>query len=486
MLYFSFCYIIIKNKGGAFMQKKPNVLFIITDDQRFDTINALGNSEIITPNLDRLAQRGTSFVRAHIAGGTCGAVCMPSRAMVLSGRNPFHLEELGGNIPPEHKTLAETFKNNGYETIGLGKWHNGCPAYARSFTQGAKIFFGGMWDHWNVPTCRYDPTGEYDNVINFVVDFYSDNHPQPQHCDEFDAGKHSSTLLTDAAINLLNENAGKDKPFFMYLAYLAPHDPRTMPDSFREMYDPEKITLPPNFQQIIDTNYPLMVHRDEHLAAYPREEKEIKRHIAEYFAMITHLDYEIGRLLDTLHQSGEEDNTIIVFTGDNGLAVGQHGWLGKEDIYEHGVRVPLIMAGPGIAENARNDAYVYIYDIFPTLCEKTGLEIPSSVDGKSFAQLLDGNHGDTFRDELYLIFDKFVRGVKDENYKLIEYRNGDSEEDKWTFLYDIKNDPWETRNLAGCEEYKDKVNEMREKILKHRDDWEEQTHPWGVDFWHRF
>lgn len=468
------------------MQKKPNVLFIITDDQRFDTINALGNSEIITPNLDGLAQRGTSFVRAHIAGGTCGAVCMPSRAMVLSGRNPFHLEKLGGNIPPEHKTLAETFKNNGYETIGLGKWHNGCPAYARSFTQGAKIFFGGMWDHWNVPTCRYDPTGEYDNVINFVVDFYSDNHPQSQHCDEFDPGKHSSTLLTDAAIDLLNENAGKDKPFFMYLAYLAPHDPRTMPDSFREMYDPEKIKLPPNFQQIIDTNYPLMVHRDEHLAAYPREEGEIKRHIAEYFAMITHLDYEIGRLLDTLHQSGEEDNTIIVFTGDNGLAVGQHGWLGKEDIYEHGVRVPLIMAGPGIAENVRNDAYVYLYDIFPTLCEKIGLEIPSSVDGKSFAKLLDGNHGDTFRDELYLIFDNFVRGVKDENYKLIEYRNGDSEEDKWTFLYDIKNDPWETRNLAGCEEYKDKINEMREKILKHRDDWEEQTHPWGVDFWQRF
>ena len=165
------------------MSKKTNVLFIVTDDQRFDTIHALGNDEIITPNLDKLVSRGTSFVRAHISGGTCGAVCMPSRAMILSGRNPFHLEELGGNIPPEHKTLAETFKNNGYETIGLGKWHNGCPAYARSFTQGAKIFFGGMWDHWNVPTCRYDPTGEYDNVINFVVDFYKDNHPQAQHCD---------------------------------------------------------------------------------------------------------------------------------------------------------------------------------------------------------------------------------------------------------------------------------------------------------------
>lgn len=468
------------------MNKKPNVLFIVTDDQRFDTIHALGNKEIITPNLDRLANRGMSFVRAHIAGGTCGAVCMPSRAMILSGRNPFHLEELGGNIPEAHKTLAETFKNNGYETIGLGKWHNGCPAYARSFTQGAKIFFGGMWDHWNVPTCRYDPTGKYDNVINFVVDFYNDNHPQSQHCDEFDPGKHSSTLLTDAAIGLLNENVNKEKPFFMYLAYLAPHDPRTMPDSFRQMYDPEKIELPPNFQEIIDTNYPLMVHRDEHLAAYPREEKEIRRHIAEYFAMITHLDYEIGRLLDTLHASGEEDNTIIVFTGDNGLAVGQHGWLGKEDIYEHGVRIPLIMAGPGIAENVRNDAYVYLYDIFPTLCEKVGIDVPESVDGKSFAHLLDGQHGENFREELYLIFDKFVRGVKDENYKLIEYRNGDGQEDKWTFLYDIKNDPWETHNLADDEKYADKVTEMRDKIIRHRDEWQEQSHPWGVDFWKRF
>lgn len=468
------------------MDKKPNVLFIITDDQRFDTIHALGNNEIITPNLDKLVTRGTAFTRAHIAGGTCGAVCMPSRAMVLSGRNPFHLEELGGNIPPEHKTIAETFKNNGYETIGLGKWHNGCPAYARSFTQGAKIFFGGMWDHWNVPTCRYDPTGEYDNVINFVVDFYGDNHPQSQHCDEFDPGKHSSKLLTDSAIDLLKENADKDKPFFMYLAYLAPHDPRTMPYEFRKMYDPEKINLPPNFQEIIDTNYPLMVHRDEHLAAYPRDEKEIRRHIAEYFAMITHLDSEIGRLLDALKQSGEEDNTIVVFTGDNGLAVGQHGWLGKEDIYEHGVRVPLILAGPGIAQNTKNDAYVYLYDIFPTLCEKAGMDIPSSVDGKSFAKLLDGKHGERFRDELYLIFDNFVRGVKDDNYKLIEYRNGDNDEDKWTFLYDIKNDPWETINLAHNEAYKDKVSEMREIILRHRDAWEEQSHPWGKDFWLRF
>ena len=466
--------------------KRPNILFIVTDDQRFDTIRALGNGEIHTPNLDRLVRRGTSFTCAHIAGGTCGAVCMPSRAMIMTGRNPFRLNELGGDIPPEQKTLAETFKNNGYETVGLGKWHNGCPAYARSFTQGAKIFFGGMWDHWNVPTSRYDETGEYDNVINFVVDFFSGNEVLKVHCDEFEPGKHSSELLTDAAIEMLHKNAGGDKPFFLYLAYLAPHDPRTMPDRFRQMYKAEDITLPENFREQIETNYPLMVHRDEHLAAYPRDPDEIREQIADYYAMITHLDYEIGRLLDALRDSGEEENTLIVFTGDNGLAVGQHGWLGKEDIYEHGVRVPLIFSGPGIPRNKTDDSFVYLFDVFPTLCELTGVAVPDSVEGRSFAPLFRSETAFAPREELYLIFDKYVRGVKDREFKLIEYRNGDAQGDKWTFLYDLKNDPAETRNLAGDPRYRGKVQELRTRMLALRDAWHEREHPWGVDFWTRF
>ncbi len=467
------------------MAKKPNILFIITDDQRFDTIHALGNDEIITPNLDKLMGEGMTFTNAHIAGGTCGAVCMPSRAMVLTGRNPFRLQGLGENIPDNHITMPENFKNNGYETIGLGKFHNGTPAYARSFTQGAKIFFGGMWDHWNVPTCRYDPYGNYDNVINFTVDFYNKNTTEKQHCDEFSPGKHSSELLSDAAIDLMKKNAGGDKPWMMYLAYLAPHDPRTMPESFKAMYDPDKIKLPPNFQKEIDTNYPLMVHRDEALTAYPREEEETKRNIAEYYAMITHLDSEIGRVLEALEETGERDNTIIVFTADNGLAVGQHGWMGKEDIYEHGIRVPLIICGKGIEKGSRNSAYVYLYDIYPTLCDMIGVDIPDSVEGRSFKKLLSGEEN-TFRDEMYLIFDKFVRGIKDDRYKLIEYRNGDSEGDKWTFLYDLKNDPWETKNLAKDDNHRDRIISMRKRMLYFRDLWQETQHEWGKDFWNRF
>ena len=469
------------------MADQKNILFIVTDDQRFDTIHALGNEQISTPNLDRLVARGTAFTQAHIPSGICGAVCMPSRAMMHTGRTPFHLEGQGGNIPPEQITLGETLKNAGYETIGLGKWHNGCPGYARSFTQGAKVFFGGMRDHWNVPTCRYDPSGAYDNVVNFVVDFFHSNHTIQQHCDEFNPGKHSSEMLTDAAIEMLRKNAGGQRPFFEYVAYLAPHDPRTMPEKFRTMYRPEDIPLPPNFRETIETNYPLMRHRDEQLAAYPRDPDEIRRNIAEYYGMISHLDHEIGRLLDALHESGEEDNTIIVFTGDNGLALGQHGWMGKEDCYEHSIRVPLIFAGPGIPKNRKLDAYVYLLDIYPTLCELLGVPVPGSVDGKSFARLLTGQQKeDQHRTDLYLAFEIWIRGVKNQRYKLIEYVNDDGPGQHFTFLYDLREDPWEINNLAEKPEYRETLQSMRERMFAYRDAWEEEQHPFGKDYWRRY
>ena len=163
-----------QHKGAKDMKKRPNVLFLLTDDQHYGTIHALGNDEIKTPNIDRLVHRGTSFVNAHIPGGTASAVCMPSRAMINSGKTLFHLEGTGQNIPCSHTTFGQCFLENGYHTSAIGKWHNGVESFSRSFASGADIFFGGMWDHWNVPTCRYDPTGMYDNVINFVVDFYID------------------------------------------------------------------------------------------------------------------------------------------------------------------------------------------------------------------------------------------------------------------------------------------------------------------------
>ena len=141
-------------------KKAPNILFLLTDDQRYGTIGALGNPEIQTPNMDRLVRNGTAFLQAHIPGGTASAVCMPSRAMINSGRTLFHLEESGRNIPPHDITLGQCFLNGGYHCVEIGKWHNGVEGFSRSFDDGKHIFFGGMWDHWNVPVNDFKPAGK--------------------------------------------------------------------------------------------------------------------------------------------------------------------------------------------------------------------------------------------------------------------------------------------------------------------------------------
>ena len=129
------------------MGAKPNILLFFTDDQRFDTLGALGHPHVKTPNVDRLMARGTTFTHAHIPGGTSGAICMPSRAMLHTGRTLFHLEGAGNTVPDDHTMLGERLQQEGYRTFGTGKWHNGHAAFARSFSDGGEIFFGGMGDH---------------------------------------------------------------------------------------------------------------------------------------------------------------------------------------------------------------------------------------------------------------------------------------------------------------------------------------------------
>lgn len=457
-----------------------NVLFILTDDQRYNTIHALGNQDIITPNLDRLVENGTAFTQAHIPCGTSGAVCMPSRAMLNTGRTLFHIWGEGQTIDANHTTMGQAFRENGYETFGCGKWHNGIPGYQKSFSKGANIFFGGMWDHWNVPLCDYDVEGKYDNTINFIVDFFQNKQITPIHCDHFSKGKHSTELLTDTVCDFL-QTREKEKPFFSYLAYLAPHDPRTMPQKYIDMYDIDKITLPGNYMTEHPFKFGVENIRDETLAAQPRNEREIKQHLLEYYAMITHLDDEIGRIIQTLRETGELDNTLIVVTGDNGLAVGSHSLMGKQNHYDHSVRVPLIFSGPGIPKNQKADGFVYLLDIFPTLCELCDIEIPETVEGKSFARMLDDPSCET-RDTLYFAYNQLLRSVKDRRYKLIEYRNGANR----TQLFDLVSDPDEMNDLFGKPEYADIVSRLRSTLLAYKESWEDTGHKFTGEFWNNY
>ena len=204
---------------------RPNVLFFFADDQRFDTIHALGNPDIDTPNLDWLVRRGTAFTRAHIMGGTVPAVCMPSRAMLMTGRTLFRLQDAGAVIPEAHVMLPELLRDAGYDTFGTGKWHNGTASYARCFSHGDQIFFGGMDDHWNVPVCRFDPAGGYPEPRPHPFDPGTGTvQMNLKSYDHVAAGTHSSQLFADATIEFLLQRAGSGararaggagcKPFF--------------------------------------------------------------------------------------------------------------------------------------------------------------------------------------------------------------------------------------------------------------------------------
>ena len=195
---------------------RPNVLFFFTDDQRFDTIRALGNPSISTPNMDRLVNRGTAFTQAYIMGGTSPAVCMPSRAMLMTGRTLFHLDDRGQQIPQEHALLGEVLRKAGYTTFGTGKWHNGPRAYQRSFCTGGEIFFGGMDDHWNVPACDFDPTGAYPEPREIKVRHGQVEMVAPRQFDHIRRGQHSSDLFCEEAIRFL-DSYREDQPFFMYV-----------------------------------------------------------------------------------------------------------------------------------------------------------------------------------------------------------------------------------------------------------------------------
>ena len=458
--------------------KKPNILFIFTDDQRFDTIKALGNNEILTPNLDKLVFSGTSFTQAHIPCGTSGAVCMPSRAMLHTGRTLFHLKGEGQSIPTEHKTMGEAFQNAGYNCYGTGKWHNGADAYARSFNMGDEIYFGGMADHWNVPSNDFDPTGKYEQEFPVMMNPKLSRDMMMVRSNRLTRGKHSTDLFCDCTKSFI-ENYESDKPFFCYVSLMAPHDPRTMPEKWKKMYDPKEVSLPENYKPEHHFDMGVRDIRDECLANYPRGEDEVREHLAEYYGMISHLDDAVGQIISSLKDKRVLDNTIIVFAGDNGLAVGQHGLFGKQNHYEHSIRVPLIFSGPNIPQGEKRDTYAYLLDIFPTLCEMTGTECPNSVEGNSLVKSIESSEYKN-REDLFFAYTDMMRSVKKDPFKLI---NAIHDGTRFVQLFDLKNDPLELKNLASDDAHADTLKSLEAKLFEYKANWEDNGHRMSNKFW---
>lgn len=409
---------------------KPNIVFLFADDQRADTVGAHGNPHIQTPNLDRLADTGFSFSRNYCAGSYSGAVCVASRSMLMTGRHWM-------NLPPGNKASnwvdlpllpSELEEQGGYQTFIVGKWHNGEETLKRAFSNGKALYMGGMVNH---------------------ADFQVQDFNSGKLSEKRDAGGFSSTVFADAAIEFIGSSE-TEQPYFLYVALTAPHDTRNPPEPYRELYYKNRPPLPENFLPYHPfVNAPQVTQgRDEGLAPWPRTPEVISDQLCEYYGLITHLDEQVGRVIEAVKSSPQADNTIIIYTADHGLGMGSHGLLGKQNVYEQSMRAPLIMRGPGIPKGRSNASYTYVHDLYATILDMAGIECPSGVDALSLLPILKAEVKEV-RDTLFLPFQDNQRAVSDGSWKLHVYPKINHR-----LLFDLESDPHETRNLAEDPHYK--------------------------------
>ena len=405
--------------------QRPNILHIHADDHRADALGAFGHPVVQTPNLDTLVARGFTFTHCYTMGSMVGAVCQPSRTMMLTGKSWLRIPKARTGAGEPEKSLPRVLSRAGYET-----WH--CGKGGNEYTAGLKAF-----------------------DTNILMD---DHTP--------DLRRGSSERHADAAIQFLHERKN-ERPFFIYLAPPVPHDPRVAAPEFHKFYDAEKVPLPPAFMPLHPFDNGEMTVRDEALAPWPRTPEDTRQQLADYYACITGLDHHVGRIFAELKKSGQWENTIIIFTGDNGLSVGEHGLFGKQNLYEFGgMHVPCVLAGPGIPQG-KSAAFVYLMDLFPTFAEFAGATLPEAIEGKSLVPIIAGKESKV-RDVCYTGYRDCQRAVRDQRWKLIRYPLVDQ-----TQLFDLENDPHELTNLAAQPAHAAKVAEMlallAEEMATHAD-----------------
>lgn len=423
--------------GAAFAQSgaKPNVVFFMTDDHGAWALNAYGCSEIDSPNIDRLAASGTLFERAFSAT----PVCSPSRATFYTGKLPTHhgvqdflmADDSYGpkskRFMDGHTTYAEVLKDNGYLCALIGKWHLGDDARSQS-----------GFDYWATSPRGAGPYRD--------VPFYRNG-------EEILETGYKTDFIGDEAVRFLDAN--HDKPFCLTVPFFAPHDPFDyQPEEYREPYLKSKFSCYPEA--------PLHPQRrGRHSVHLGNRESMIG-----YSALVTGVDRNVGKVLDKLDELGLNDNTVVVFSADQGYNCGHHGFWGKGNgtipfnMYEESIRIPMIWSHPGkIPAGKRINPMVSSYDFFPTLLDYLGVEAPADPQrvGESFAPFLRGE-SPRWRTELYFEFG-YVRSVRTENLRYIERGDGWGDE-----LYDLETDPNEEINRIGKPEYRDRRIALRQRL----------------------
>ena len=462
---------------------KPNVVFLYADDFAYWAISALGNEIIQTPNLDRLIAQGVNFSNAFNMGGWNGAICIASRSMLISGRSIWKANEINrqwgeGNTAAHSQTWGRLMSNAGYNTFATGKWHIQANP-EQVFEETININPGGMPpDHLTGTPGLYDRVKEayangedfyallppgYNRPLSETEDSW--NASDPAHNGYWTDGTHWSEVQRADAVNFIDSASESENPFFLYLAFNAPHDSRQSPKEFLDLYPLEDIPLPENWlpeYPYLDEMGDLRVMRDEMLGPVPRTPFAIRTHIREYYAIISHLDAQIGLILQALEERKLMDNTYIFFTGDNGLSVGQHGLLGKQNMFDHSIHVPLLAAGPDLPSGTEVSSDVYLQDIMATSLSLAGIEKPDFVDFNSFLNLANGVASESpLPDGVYGAYMDTQRMIRKNGFKLILYpRNRE------VILFDLTADPLEMNDLSDNPQYVGKIRELFEGLLR--------------------
>ena len=413
----------------------PNVLLIVSDDQRPDTIGAAGNSAIETPALDRLVASGTRFTRATCAN----PICTPSRAEILTGCTGMRngVFDFGRTIDPNLTTIPEPFADAGYATWYCGKWHNNGRPRLHGYEKTSRLFTGGG-GKWAVPRVDYRGTP----ITGYKEWIFRDASDKVLPALGIGLTAKISEQIADGAIDAIKQSG--DQPFFVHVNFTAPHDPLLPHPEFAKRYANKQVPLPENFSPDHPFDHGNRGGRDEVLLPIPRTKNDVIADLRAYYAVISHMDAQVGRILNALDEAKQTENTIIVFTSDHGLAMGSHGLRGKQNMYEHTIGIPMIFSGPSIPQNRSVDGQAYLRDLLPTICELAGVKIEeSTIDGRSQVPVILGEI-ESLYEYVYGYFRDSQRMIRGVRWKLIDYPIAKRQQ-----LFDLKNDPFELSDLAN-------------------------------------
>jgi len=437
------------NHGGVSAHagiERPNFIFILTDDQRHDAMGCAGNPLIHTPNIDSLAARGVRFEKAFVTL----SICSPSRAACLTGRygSATGVTSVPGTLNKDERTFCHYLKNAGYRTGMVGKWHLGNSPAECGFDSAE--FFVSNGTYYNRKVLA---DGKKTTAKGYIEDYNAQK-----------------------TIEFLEEGSS---PFMLWLCTQVPHMDHTFDWPARKetlaTYELSRMPVPETWRDDLKGKPAYLAqgrNRKQALRYGYDKEENIRRHFQRYYAAITELDAALGRVLDAVDKLGIRDNTYILFMGDNGWFMGEHGFTSKVLPYEESIRVPMIIAGPGIERRVDSNLVLNI-DLAPTILELAQVDIPENMHGSSLVPLLRGKDVDWRRSFLYeaptpSLGSRPLLALRTHRYKFVQTFDIDepqrvlSEE-----LYDLKSDPKETSNIVGKPSYLSVARQLRSE-LRHK------------------